>query len=306
MSIKLREYNPPNDFKLVGDFLIENYRPDNRDGNFLQPAWEYIHGHPRLDEKSLDKIGVWEDSGEIIGVVHYEHTLGEAFFEIHPGYIHMKPSMLDYAEKNLYVKTEDGRRHVKVWVNDHDREFASLLSSRGYEKDDSAVRPLSQLIVTCPFQPDTSLPEGFRLKCLADDNDLVKLDRVLYRGFNYGDEPPATEYEARYKARQKQQTMPGYRKDLNITVVAPDGNYVAYAGTWFVPRNKYAYIEPVCTDPDYRRMGFAKAALLEGIRRCFELGAEVAYVGSVQPFYLAIGFRKLFTCNCWIKYLDTP
>jgi len=41
--------------------------------------------------------------------------------------------------------------------------------------------------------------------------------------------------------------------------------------------------------------------VLEGIRRCGELGAEVAYVGSDMPFYLALGFYKLFTQNCWIK-----
>ncbi len=42
--------------------------------------------------------------------------------------------------------------------------------------------------------------------------------------------------------------------------------------------------------------------MLEGIRRCGELGAAVAYVGTDIPFYLALGFNKLFTLNCWIKY----
>ena len=98
MSIKFRKYDVLNDFKLVGDFLIENYQPDNRDGNFLQPAWEYMHSHPLLDENALDKIGVWEDSGRIVGVVHYESILGEAFFDIHPRYTHLKPEMLEHAE----------------------------------------------------------------------------------------------------------------------------------------------------------------------------------------------------------------
>ncbi len=302
MSIKFRIYNTPHDFKLVGDFLIENYQPDNRDGNFLQPAWEYMHGHPWLDEKSLDKIGVWEDSGRIVGVVHYEHALGEAFFEIRPGYTHLKPEMLDHAEKHLYGKTEDGQRYLKAFVNDFDKEFEALVKSRGYEKDDGHARWMSQLKITRPFRPNIPLPDGFKLKSLAEDNDLAKLDRVIYRGFNHGDEPPTIDYEG----RKKQQSVPNYRKDLNIVIVAPDSNYVAYAGTWFETTNKFAYVEPVCTDPDYRRRGFGKAAVLEGVRRCGELGAKVAYVGSVQPFYLAMGFKMLFSCNCWIKYLDTP
>jgi GNAT superfamily N-acetyltransferase len=301
MSISFSKYNHAGDFKRVGDFLVENYRPDNRDGNFLQPAWEYMHGHPWLDEKSLDRIGVWEDSGKIVGVVHYEHKPGEAFFEIHLGYTHLKPEMLEYAEKNLYGKAENGRRYVKAFINDFDKEFEALVRSRGYIRENNTDRPMSQLEITQPFRPFIPLPDGFLLKSLADDNDLAKLDRCIWRGFNHGTEPPATDYEG----RKKQQSMPGYRKDLNIVVVAPDGNYVSYAGTWFVAENEYAYVEPVCTDPDHRLRGLAKAAVLEGALRCGELGARVAYVGSDQPFYQAIGFKKIFTCNCWLKNFGT-
>lgn len=300
MSVNFRKYSTPDDFEAVGDFLIENYQPDNRDGNFPQPAWEYMHGHPYLDEKSLHKIGIWEDSGKIVGVVHYEHALGEAFFEIHPGYTHLKPEMLEHAEKYLYGKTEDGRRYLKAFINDFDMEFEALVKSWGYEKDDKIARQMSQIKMTHPFRPIIPLPDGFLLKSLAEDNDLAKIDRALWRGFNHGDEPPAIDYEG----RKKQQSVPNFRKDLNIIIVAPDGNYVAYAGTWFEATNKFAYVEPVATDPDYRRRGFGKAAVLEGVRRCGELGAKVAYVGSDQPFYRAMDFKKLFTCNCWIKYLD--
>ncbi len=300
MSIKLRKYDILKDFTAVGEFLIENYQPDNRDGNFPEPAWEYMHGHPWLDEKSLDKIGVWEDSGRIVGVVHYEHKLGEAFFEIHPRYTHLKPEMLEHAEKYLYGETENGQKYIKAFINDFDKEFEALVKSRGYEKDDTLARLMSQLKMTQPFSPVIPLPDGFLLKSLAEDNDLAKIDRALWRGFNHGDEPPEIDFEG----RKKQQSVPNFRKDLNIIIVAPDGNYVAYAGTWFEATNRFAYVEPVATDPDYRRMGLGKAAVLEGVRRCGELGATVAYVGNVLPFYLSMGFKKIFTCNCWIKYLD--
>ena len=305
MSITLRKYDVTNDFNRVSEFLDRHYLPSNRDGNFPQPAWEYIHGHPYLDEKSLDKFGVWEDSGNIVGIVHYEHARGEAFFEVHPGYTSLRPTMLDYAEKNLYGESAEGRRSVRVWVNDFDKDVTELVRSRGYQMDDIPVRPMSQLKISLTFLPDTPLPAGFRLRSLAEDNDLEKLDRVLYRGFGHGDGPPPADRQVRLKARRKQQSVPGYRKDLNIIVVAPDGRFTAYSGTWIGTGNKYAYIEPVCTDPDYRRRGLGKAAVLEGVRRCVELGARVAYVASVQPFYLSMGFKKIFTCQGWIKYLDT-
>ena len=96
---------------------------------------------------------------------------------------------------------------------------------------------------------------------------------------------------------------PKARRDLKIAVAAPDGRFVAFCGIFYEPRNQYAYVEPVATDPDYRRRGLGRAAVLEGIRRCGELGASVAYVGSNQPFYLSLGFRVIYTSECWQKYL---
>ena len=95
------------------------------------------------------------------------------------------------------------------------------------------------------------------------------------------------------------QSAPNYRKDLNIVVVTPGGSFVSYCGMWYEPVHSIAYVEPVATDPDYRRMGLARAAVLEGIRRCGELGARVAYVGSKQPLYLSLGFRPEYDSCVW-------
>ncbi len=132
---------------------------------------------------------------------------------------------------------------------------------------------------------------------MADDNDLPKVHRALWRGFNHPGEPPADGIEWRVKM----QSGPHFRKDLTIVTEAPNGDFASFAGLWFEPVNGFGYVEPVATDPDYRRMGLGTAAVLEGIRRCGELGATVAYVGTDKPFYLAMGFQKLYTSNCWYR-----
>jgi len=142
------------------------------------------------------------------------------------------------------------------------------------------------------------LPEGFRLKSLADDNDLRKIHRVLWRGFNHEGEP-----DEDLEGRRKMQSGPNFRHDLTIVVEAPDGNFVSFCGMWYEKTNRIAYVEPVATDPDYRRMGLGKAAVWEGIRRCGAEGATVAYVGSDQEFYHAIDFNTLHYRNCWTKCL---
>ncbi len=72
MTITFRNYGNPGDFELVSQFLVRNYLPDNLDGNWLHPAWEYMLSHPGLDESSLGRIGIWEASGEVVTVIHYE------------------------------------------------------------------------------------------------------------------------------------------------------------------------------------------------------------------------------------------
>jgi hypothetical protein len=89
MDITLRQYESV-DFKPISDFLTAHFLPGNLDGNWLQPAWEYMHSHPGLDESSLDRIGIWERAGEIAAVVHHESTLGEAFFQVHPDYAYLR------------------------------------------------------------------------------------------------------------------------------------------------------------------------------------------------------------------------
>lgn len=56
---------------------------------------------------------------------------------------------------------------------------------------------------------------------------------------------------------------PHLNRDLNITVVAPNGECTAYCGIWYDPATDYAYVEPVCTDPDHRRRGLERTAVLE-------------------------------------------
>jgi GNAT superfamily N-acetyltransferase len=143
--------------------------------------------------------------------------------------------------------------------------------------------------------PEITLPRGFRLKSLADHNDLWKVHGVLWRGFNHEGEPP----EGGIADRRFMQSAPNFREDLNIVVQAPDGRFASYCGMWYEPRHRIAYVEPVATDPDFRRMGLGKAAVMEGIRRCAHEGATVAYVGTALPLYLSIGFELMYTQSIW-------
>ena len=71
-----------------------------------------------------------------------------------------------------------------------------------------------------------------------------------------------------------------------------------------MPEHRFAYVEPVATDPDYRRRGLGAAAVMETLRRVQREAAEVAWVGSDQEFYKALGFETKFQRDLWVKWID--
>jgi GNAT superfamily N-acetyltransferase len=199
------------------------------------------------------------------------------------------------------VSHKDGRSYLCAYVNDDDLDFLALVRMRGYERDPDGTRPLYRFDIPDPFQ-GLPLADGFRLTSLAVEPDWARVHRALWRGFNHAGEPPMSDEEC--ESRRRMFDTPKARRDLKIAVAAPSGEFVAFCGMFYEPTHRFAYIEPVATDPTYRRLGLGRAAVLEGIRRCTALGATVAYVGSDQPFYQALGFRKVHNSDCWVKYLD--
>ena len=292
MLATVRRYEGADDWERISEFLVRTYRTGGGHVNWTQPRWEYMHYHPGVRRVELDQIGVWEAHQQIVGVVHPEHYLGTAYFEIDPDYGTLKREMLTYAEEHLSAK-EDGSQRLHVYINDDDGDFQAVASDVGYVRGDVSD-PMSQLPIPAPF-PAVSLPPGFRLKSLAEDNDLGKLARVSWRGFNHGDGPPDDDH----LDQGFLQSAPNYRKELNVVVEAPGGEFVSYCGMWCEPVHSIAYVEPVATDPEYRRMGLGRAAVMEGIGRCGEMGAKVAWVGATMPFYLSLGFRRAYNSTIW-------
>ena len=110
------------------------------------------------------------------------------------------------------------------------------------------------------------------------------------------------EIEEYIEDRRFMQQAPNFNHDLTIVAVAPNGDYASFCGIWYVPDNRITYVEPVATDPDYRRMGLGTAVVVEGMRRTIPLGSQVAWVGSDQKFYLSMGFQESYRDFTWIKH----
>jgi GNAT superfamily N-acetyltransferase len=241
-------------------------------------------------------VGVWEnDKNEIVGVVNVESPrYGEAYLQRRPGHALLLGDMLEYAEATL-VDRENNT--LRIYVYDHDAPLQTLLRERGYHQDAEYPGYDSEFVIR--ELPEVHLPDGYVVQSVAQESNIALRCRVQGLGF---DHPDPSDW-ATVPEYEQVQRAPDYREDLDLYVKGPDGEYVSCCIVWYDERNRMGVFEPVCTHAGFRRMGFGRAVVMEGIRRVAALGAEKAQVGSGQRFYEAIGFQRKYTSYCWTKTL---
>ena len=136
--------------------------------------------------------------------------------------------------------------------------------------------------------PRSILPAGFTVRPLAGDSEAEQRALLHQKAFN-----------------SKNVTVDGYRNviraplyqpDLDLVVVAPDGCLVSFCLCWLDSANRVGLFEPVGTHPDYRRLGLARAVMLEGLRRMQAYGMESVLIASgaeneaSKALYAQLGF----------------
>ncbi len=312
MIAKHRKYNPDRDFLRVRDLLVNTYPTFEKPANWCIERWNYARylvvpylgpGRTtnRTPEDSLKSIRLWEDAihiwendkDDIVGAVTVEYPWrGEVFLQRHPGYDALLDEMLCYAEGTLADKKTNT---LGVYIYDYDKPLQTLAQQRGYRQNTQHPEYDSEFVIGDLLEE--KLPEGYVIRSMADENDLELRRKIYGLGFNHRD-PSAW---ASVFAYQELQRAPDYRKDLDLVVVGPEGEYVSCCIVWYDERNRLGIFEHVATHLDFRRRGFGRAVVMEGVRRIAALGATKARVGSGQEFYEAIGFQKKYVSYKWTK-----
>lgn len=293
MKINFRNYTTEagitEDYYKVREFLVKRGYSE-----FTYARWDWMTTHSYLDKSVLNKIGIWEDDEKIVGLAVCDCHLGDSFCLALPDYNYLREEILLYAKNNMKSKDNFG-----VIIEDSDIEFQNIASNLGLipttEKENDAIFYMDRTSI------DYELPEGFYITSMKDTFDLYQYNRVLWKGFNHelNGEGELIFTEEDEKETEASMIRPNLDLNLKIAVVAPDGNFASYCGMWYDKDVDFAIIEPVATDPEYRKLGLGKAAVLEGIKRVGLLGAKKAIVGSSQQFYYSIGLKPYKTSTIW-------
>ncbi|MCK9253470.1 MAG: GNAT family N-acetyltransferase [Clostridiales bacterium] len=299
MRIIFRTYRYPagisEDYYLLRAFFLKR-----RGDDFPFGRWDWMITHGWMDHEALQRIGIWEDDGEIVGVATFDTRPGEGFICVLRGYEFLQSDMIQYAARNL---TKDNR--FRLLVPDADPDFQQTAAQQRFaptseQEFDAAYDIREPDLIHYPLAP------GFRITSMAESYDVEKYGQILWKGFNHeiNGEGPLNLSAAKRRQLDSEMIRPHVDLSLKIAVVAPNGDYAAYCGMWLDAASPDALVEPVATDPEYRRLGLGRAVVLEGVRRCGLRGAKRALVGSNQPFYYKIGFVPLNTYTWWTQRQD--
>lgn len=200
--------------------------------------------------------------------------------DLHPADPALLPQMIDWAqaratEQPLYIVTLDTNQ----------AETATL-EAQGFKAEPAYGLHLRRRLDRETVPP--MLPEGFTIRPLAGDSEAEQRAVLHQKAFN-----------------SKNVTVEGYRNviraplyqpDLDLVVVAPDGCFVSFCLCWLDRANRVGLFEPVGTHPDYRRLGLARAVMLEGLCRMQARGMESVVIATgaeneaSKALYAQLGF----------------
>jgi mycothiol synthase len=223
---------------------------------------------------------------------------------VHPGLrtFSLEEEMLAVAEERL-AAVRDGVRMLSGWTDGQDALRLAILRRRGYSRG-KWVEHQWRRDLDAPV-PDAPVPPGYTVRALGDADELPARSWASWRGF-HPDEPDQ-DYEG-WEWYLNIQRCPLYRRDLDIVVVAPGGEIASFCTLWYDDVTRSAYVEPVATVPEHRRLGLARAAITEGLHRVKRLGATRAFVGGYTPganaLYASVLSAEHDRSEQWVKQLD--
>jgi len=294
-KIKTKQFQLLTDINMAWDFMVEIYNlaSEKGAGSIEPPFFEYALTSSWMNKNYLHLCRFWLEEDIVVGFVFYEN-LGDIHFVLRPGYEELAEEMVAYAIDVF----PDYSGEKQLTFSKGQEIFMEAAEKRGYKlcyKDKSYVLDMTKTAL------DYELPEGFHF-VEPSEVDPVKLSRCTWKSFNEWELGPFENWEDTSDKRDwnphKSYTgvlscvmapPPHSTYQYNVVIANEEGEYVCYSGMWWVPDNGLAYMEPLCTIPEYQHKGLASAALTEHYRKFKKMGGKVL-TGGGNDFYKKIGY----------------
>jgi hypothetical protein len=151
--------------------------------------------------------------------------------------------------------------------------------------------------------PVLAVPPGCRV-CSMAEVDYIHDRAAAHREVWY----PWTVGNVNDEDYRRFMQLPGYRRDLDVVSVTPDGIIAAYVNSWVDPVNRIGDFGPVGARLAYRQQGMTRLALLESLRRMGAYGMDRVCISTgvsntpALNLYGSIGFKIV---NQYLDFVKT-
>lgn len=291
MTFNSRPYQPA-DLPILCDFVSECQRRSAIPSGFIHAgdvAWRIL-----LNQQAERDVCLWQQQGKLVGLVMQKDLLIDLTIAPWLAEAQQKElleGMLAQAEHQTSRLNPEGT--LTVAVSKTAALFLKVVQSRGFVHDGEVFYSFERSLLDVP---PLELPQGFVVRH-PDPHELERRT-ALHRAVWQSAKMTLDLY-------QTVRAAPVYRPDLDLVVVNPEGEFVAYCIVWYDPNTKTGEFEPVGTHPDWRRKGLGKAVLIEGFHRLRNLGAEkalVSFFAKNLEYYQSAGFKEV---NQWLDFSKT-
>ena len=301
MNISTKQFQILSDVNLIWDFLVDIYDRETGSG-VAAPFFEYALQSSWMDSSYSFLDRLWLDGERVVAFVFYEAPVTDIFFSVRKGYEFLADELVAYA--------------ISAMPNFEGKQRLVLFNGQEYLMEAAAKRGfiLAEEYEDRQFdfrnEMDHLLPEGYHF-VNPEDVDGFRLAKLLWYGFGHGGQGPFEGWDQEdrsmdwtpaksYKGVIGPMTAPAPHSthEYDVTIADENGEYVCFSGMWWVPENKLAYMEPLCTHPEHRRRGLAAAALSRHYHRMKALGAT-HMTGGGDPFYEKLGYGKGIHWTFW-------
>ena len=320
--IHSRPYRGPADLELLLDFVgraVAARWPRRSHLHLGDVVWRLC---PNPDVAAERSIRLWLQGEELVGYVWFA-SAENAEIDALP-HLASDPKlageMLAWAKsRRLEIGAAEGWWDPEIAAQpatrlildalDRDRERIALLEHDGFHKLERhgilLRRDTKAPILDAPLPPGAAVrhARGDEYEALAEAHTDAwgHLDHIGIRNARSGLTP---DWYRRLSA------SPVYDPELNLAVDTGAGDFACCCLCWMDSANGIGFFEPVGTRLAFRRRGFARAMIAEGLRRLRARGAHTVLMGTASinapaaNLYQSCGFHLDDRCHWYAKRLD--
>ena len=273
--------NSDTEYNLIKKLLLEIETHPNIDNNWdpsRMDYWRYnYHAEKEVDFFQAN-VHYWKtELDQVVGLFISEYGNDDFFIVVHPNF--WAPSSSAPGFSGLFSKVLNwglefwarGKTKISTDIYTFGQQKIEQLIAAGFYEDGHVENVRTYTLEQYDFSYD--LKPGFKLLSFSDYGNYesrVKLVRNAFDNPNYS--------EARLRSLQ---SSPSYQAELDLVIVNPEGESVAYCMGWVDEINqKSGYIEPMGVHTDCRRNGFGKVLAKECFKRLGNIGVESVWIAS--------------------------